>query len=112
MVPDKAGDEPAMGRGMRGIERGQRRLFIIQGDEIAIGLRRQLRRWLRTRAFRAEHATFANAEGHSAGDGIAVSDTGVELRREPRTPTRSHSQRTAAASVCPAAARTSASSPL
>src|SRR6266702_3674708 len=88
MVPDEAGDEPPMGRGMRGIERGQWRLFIIQGDEIAIGLRRQLGRCLRgrRRAFRAEHATFGNAECDGPRNGGAVSDTGVQLRREAEDP--------------------------
>ena len=72
VVSDEPSDEPAVRRGMQGIEQRQRRPYIVQGDEIAERLRRQAARSLGRRAARAEGTSIRHAEG----------DRGVALRRD------------------------------
>src|SRR3989454_5455433 len=68
MMTDKASDQPPVGSGMRRIQRGKCCLLIVQGQEIAVRLRRQLGGWLGPSAARAQHAALRRAERHRFGD--------------------------------------------
>src|SRR2546422_11439883 len=71
---------------MRRIQRGKCRLRVVQSQEIAVCLRRQLGGRLGPSAARAQHATLGRAERDRSGDGVAVPHTRDELGRKAKHP--------------------------
>ena len=92
VVADEAGEKAAVRGGVRRGERRQRGVRIVQGDEIAVGLRRQAGGLVRGggrggRAPGTQHPTLSRAESDlptagEGGDRRSVPDAGPERRRE------------------------------
>ena len=92
VVADEAGEKAAVRGGVRRGERRQRGVRIVQGDEIAVGLRRQAGGLVRGggrggRAPGTQHPTLSRAESdltpaREGGDRRSVPDAGPERRRE------------------------------
>ena len=89
MVADEAGEKAAVRGGVRRGERRQRGVRIVQGDEIAVGLRRQAGGLVGRggRAPGTQHPTLSRAESdlppaREGGDRRSIPDAGPERRRE------------------------------
>ena len=92
VVADEAGEKAAVRGGVRRGERRQRGVRIVQGDEIAVGLRRQAGGLVRGggrggRAPGTQHPTLSRAESdltpaREGGDRRSIPDAGPERRRE------------------------------
>ena len=89
VVADEAGEKAAVRGGVRRSERRQRGVQIVQGDEIAVGLRRQAGDLVGSggRAPGTQHPTLGRAEGdltpaRDGGDRRSIPDAGPERRRE------------------------------
>jgi len=89
VVADEAGDEAAVRRSVCWGERREWGVRIVEGDEIAMGLRRQAgglaRRW--GRAPLTQHSALGRAEGdlppaRNGGHRRSIPDAGPERRRE------------------------------
>ena len=75
---------PAVRGGVRGVQLRQRGADVVQGQQVAIGVRRQARGGLRPGALGTEHATFRGTERDTAvpRDRDPVAHARIELGRE------------------------------